>query len=220
MKYYFLQTSLTITILLLVVLAGAFRLRLMDRASRFMFVLLAMALLTESLACYSAFKYHNNNPIYDLFSIIEIAIVSLYFNYAITAFRKWNVGIYIGATGIIAGVINTIWFQPLTIANSNILFINGFFTIALSLFSIIQLLLTDIFLEIKKSPHFWIAVSLLFYWIPSLMVWLLYDHFTIWVGDKIWIVDFFLYTVGLLSNLAFGFIFLYYNKMSVQNEYR
>jgi len=76
------------------------RYRLLDKASKIIFLLLALAFVTECTAAIVAQHLHNNMSVYNISNLGQVFLISLYFNYCIYDFKKYNVGILIGILSI------------------------------------------------------------------------------------------------------------------------
>lgn len=191
----------------------------MDIASRITFILLAITFITESAAYYAAVRFHNNIIVYTIYSIIEIGLASLYFNYSVKSLYKRHIGIYIAIAGVAVGIINSIWFQSARLTDSDFMLVEGLLIMALAMYALIQLLLDDSFINFKFNPNFWFAFLQLFFWSTTLPIWLLYDHLTSLLGNNKWIVDFSLYLISMITNIGFGLVFIFYPTMKKRYEY-
>lgn len=195
-----------------------FRYKKVDKASGFICILIWLAFLTEIVAWYVSKKYHNNMPVYAINQFAEFGLVALYFNYSIDTFRKHNIGYFIAAAGIIIGVANSIWYQPLNTLNTLYIFLECIGIVCMSLYSFYRLLLTNTTLRLHNRVHFWIPCIFLFYWCATLSSWGMYDHFRMAVKDKTPILNISLVLVSTLTYLAFGTVFLLYPKMKNIDE--
>lgn len=205
-------------LLLCLVIALPFRYKEVDKASRFICIMIWIGFLAEIVARYASKKYHNNMPVYTINRFIEFALVSLYFNYSIDTFRKHHIGYIIAAAGIAIGVANSIWYQPITTLNTLYIFLECIGIVCMSLFSFYRLLLTHTTLRLHNRVHFWIPCIFLFNWCGTLSSWGLYDYFRSGHYDKTPILNISLVFVGILTYLAFGIIFLLYPKMKSTHE--
>lgn len=157
-------------------------------------------------------------PVYTIYRFLEFTLVSLYFNYSIDTFRKHGIGYFIAAVGIIVGVANSIWYQPINKLNTLYLFLECIGIVCMSLYSFYRLLLTNTTLRLRERIHFWFPCIFLFNWCATLSSWGLYDHFRTAVKDKIPILNISLVLENILTYLAFGIVFLLYPQMKSINE--
>ncbi|XZF13922.1 hypothetical protein ACTHGU_19230 [Chitinophagaceae bacterium MMS25-I14] len=152
-------------------------------------------------------------PVYAIYSLFEFGMISAYFNYSIDIFRKKNAGLWIGAAGIIIGILNIIFLQPVYTLNSYFLFFEGIFIISMALFSFFRLLLMQDELKLHTYHHFWFAVILSFFWSITFLNWGMYDYFLQKMPSFNWIINRSILVVNIITYLSFAFVFLYYPKM-------
>lgn len=207
-----------ILVLLCISLLLPLRYRQADKASVFLCLLIWLVFFTEMTAMYAASRYHNNMPVYAIYGFIEFVLVSLYFNYSIDTFRKHNIGYFIALAGIIIGIINSIWYQPVFTLNTIYIFLECIGIVCMSLYSFYRQLLTGTTLRLHERVHFWFPCIFLFNWCATLSCWGLYDHFRNTVKDKIPILNISLTFVNILTYLAFGIVFLLYPKMKSTHD--
>lgn len=215
--YVHLSNSYNLVLLLVSVFA-IFYFRKMDRASRIICVLIWIASLTEALAWYSAKRFRTNLPVYHIFSYLEFILVCLYFNYSIATFRRRNIGYYIALTGIVLGLANTIFLQPLNTLNSNFIFLECLCIVSMSLYSLYRLLLVNDNLYLQNNTHFWVPCVLIFYWCTTLFSWGMYDFFAGLLQKKIGMLNICLLMVNIITYLAYATIFFLPSKIKNINE--
>lgn len=194
------------------------RYKRLDLAAKIFCIFTGMAFTAESLAFFTARRYHNNMPVYAIYSLLEFGIISLYFNYSIEAFRRKNIGIYIGITGIMIGICNIIFLQPINTLNSYFLFVEGIAIITMSLFSFFQLLLHEEGLKLYAYPHFWFPVALSFFWSITFLNWGLYDYFLAHIHEQVWIINLSILAVDIITYSTIGIVFFLYPKMKGDNH--
>ncbi len=215
--YVHLSNSYNLVLLLVSVFA-VFHFRKMDLASRIICVLIWIASITEVLAWYSAKHFHNNLPVYNIFSYFELAFISLYFNYSIDTFKKRNLGYYIAGIGTVLGILNMIFFQPITTLNSNFIFVECLCIVSMSLYSFYRLLLVSNNLYLQNNTHFWVPCVLIFYWCTTLFSWGMYDFFAGLLQEKTAILNICLLMVNIITYLAYATIFFLPTKIKNINE--
>lgn len=139
---------------------------------------LGATLLSECVAAWLSYRYHNNMPAYHVYSPVSLALVALYYNYSLSAFRKYRVGYYVAAAGIVAAVLNTIYLQHLMELDSYMVLFSGLCTIAMALYAMLHILGRND-KPVKRNIHFWISFIFLIYWICTYLIWALLQVFVI-----------------------------------------
>ena len=195
-----------------------YRFKTLDAASKVLCVLMCCAFINECAAFYIERAYHNNLPLYAIYCFIEFGLLCLYFNYLIDVFIKKNIGIYIGITGIILGIINIVFIQHMNSLNSYFLFLESLTVIGMSLFAFFRLLLKYDSLDWYKYPHFWFISILILFWCITFLSWGLYDYFNLKLGQEAWKINCALLIVGVITYCSLGCVFLFYPKMKGINE--
>ncbi len=198
--------------------SGVYRYRLLDLAAKIFCIYLGFTFLTECIAYYSAIKFHTNLPVYAIFNIIELGFISMYFNYCIDVFRKYNIGLYILIAGTLLGTINIIFIQPFNSMSSNFLFFEGFCIISMSVFSFFRVLLKSGKTSLLYYSHFWITSLILLYWTCTYLYWGLFDYFMFTLGKNMWKLDVSILLLNSLIYCSFGIFYLLYTKFKVVYE--
>lgn len=143
--------------------------------------LLGITFLVEVGAFFLAYVAGANLSLYNVFLVVQFLFVSLYFNYSIDTFRKKNIGIWIGVTGIILGILNNLFVQSLLEVNSYFILFAGISIISMSLYSFARLMLVrdfeDTDQDLLHCPQFWVTVSMTFFWSTSFLLWGMYEYF-------------------------------------------
>ncbi len=153
------------------------RYRRLDKAMQIMCWLLWLTDITETFAYFYSLRYHNNMVVYMFFNPLELGLVALYFSRISETMRRYYVGPAVFAGSILCGLANAVWLQPPNVMNSNFLLLDGLVTICMALFFLMQLMLAhrpgD---SMHRNPHFWISVSLIFFWAATFCNWGLHDY--------------------------------------------
>jgi len=205
-------------ILIATFISGVFRLKSFDRPTKILLLLICIETINEIIAFFFAKEYNNNYPIYNIYSLVELFTVSLYFNFSIDVFRKWNIGVYIGIIGIIVGLLNLYYLQSIKTFNSYFMLFEAFCIIGMALFAFFRLLLKHEQLVLLRYPHFWFITILLLFWSVTFLLWGCFKMLTDTLGRKIWIVDMGLWIVNLVTYTGIAVVFLLYPKMKKINE--
>ncbi len=189
------------------------RIRTIDAASKIIAILVCCAFINECTAYYLAKKYHNNLPLYTIYSFFEFGILCLYFSKIIDVFIKKKIGIYIGILGIILGILNLIFLQHLYDLNSYFLLFESLSVIGMALFAFFRMLLKQDSLKLNKYPHFWFTSILLFFWSITFLSLGLYEYINTRLHRSIVTIDTALDIIGCITYIGLGCVFLLYPKM-------
>lgn len=192
------------------------RFRHADNALKILSILLGGTFISECIAYYAAGRYHNNMPVYSIFSLVEFSLISLYFNYSIEYFRKRRIGIIIAALGTVAGIINIIYLQPLNVLNNYFLFLEGILIISMALFSFTRLMIIEDATPMHLNPHFWIAAIFTFFWAVTFLNWGLYDYLIAKYRSKMWVANLSILIVNMITYTSIGLVFIFYPKLRVR----
>ncbi len=217
MTHYHLVAFINISLLLIAFLSGMLRRRFLDIASKIFCTYIGLTLLEECIAYYCAVKFHQNIPVLRVFNLVEIATLSLYFNYCIEFFRKRNIGIHIAIISSLIGLYNMIACGSMYHLSGFFMYYEGIVIIMMALLSLFQLVKSYSYLVITTNPHFWFAFILIIYWCLSIIDWAFYDFFTIAApAYKYWIS----YAIGFINYpfyITVIFTFLRYPQKSLNH---
>ena len=202
--------------LLLTAIIGLLRFKVLDVAAKILSILIVISLIDELCSFYAAKKYHNDIPIYNVFSVIEFVLVALYFNYNNDIFRKYRIGICIAIVGCIIGIAD-IQYQTINHLDSYFLFFDGITTITMALYSIARLVQKYDDLELKCYPHFWISTILTFFWAFTFLTFGLYDYLQDAKTGK-WITTHIQLPANIITYAGICIVFIFFPKMSKNNE--
>lgn len=189
--------------------------RYLKSADKRLAYLFCLTLLTETCADFAITWYRNNTFVYQVWSPIELLLICCYFNEAIPAFKKYNIGIIIGIAGFIAAILNVILFQPINTHNSFFLLFEGFAIISMCLISFYYLVLKDA--EIVHNPHFWFTTIFLFYWSSVFVYWGIYNFLLTSMKEYMKAATYMLWSINYLSYVSFSIVFVRYRKISQVN---
>lgn len=204
--------------LLLATLSGFIRFKSMDTASRTISVLIFLSFLTEIIAYYSARMYHSDIAVYTVFSLFEFLLTSLYFNYSIDVFYKKNIGIYIGVFGLLLGLLNMLFFQPINQINSYFLFFESITIIAMCFTSLARMTMLHDQLRIRKYHHFWFVVIITFYWCSTFLNFSLHKYIVFDLKKDGLILDALNLIENIITYSSLAIVFLLYPKMQKHDE--
>jgi hypothetical protein len=199
-------------------ICAIFRFRELDASSKIFSIYVWVSSLNEIVAIFFAKHFHTNISEYDIYCLIEFGLVSVYFNSSIDVFKEKNIGYYVGAVGIILGMINMIFIQGLYILSSYFLVFEGIFIIAMGLFSFFRQLLKNDQLQLHKFPHFWFTTILVFTWSFTFMFWSLYNYFSFKHDSFSSMIENSIHAVGILFYCSISCVFIFYPKMRKSHE--
>lgn len=211
---YYVKAYLIIGIIGLSFICGLCRVKQLDKASKLVVLLAGSSFFCELIAHFFALNKKNNYPIYNVFSLIEFLILSIYFNTIIDRFKNKKVGVILGVSGVLFGILNILLFQPLDSFNNNFLFLEGFTIICLCLYSFYEILLNEDSIELNTMPAFWFNTAFLMYWSATYLTWpiyilvqITYKINTLYIDTALWVFSFLMY--ALIS-----IVFIRYPKMN------
>ena len=174
---------------------------------------LFVSILKINFPVFFASKFHNNLPLYSLYCLLEFGLLSLYFNRVIDVFAKDNIGIHIGITGIVIGILDIVFFEHLGSYNTYFLFFEDLMVMGMSLFALFRLMLNDDSRNLFHYPHFWFICIFVFFWSITFLNWGLYDYIDVQMHSSIWKIDCALMVIGIVTYSSFGVVFLLYPKL-------
>jgi len=188
----------------------------LTKADKWIYYLISLVLLQEAIAFFAAEKYQNNFATYHIYSPIELYVICRYFGESVTLLRRRKIGIKVGIAGIVISILNTVFLQPLSSANTYFLLFESCVVIILCLFSLLEVILAQ-----DKNPYvlsgFWLTLCFLFYWSITFVGWGL---FTLMV--KVYFNAAPVETVLYFSNLVFysgiAIVFFNYSRLIPSSE--
>lgn len=145
----------------------------LNRSLRLMAILLIVTCVSESCSylAYVQEKYLFRYALYHIYNVIQAIVISTYFIFAIKPYHHRKFVIANIVFWPIAGALNISFLQPIDGLNSNMLMLESFGFISMSLYSIYRLLRNDKHNNIFSNSHFWIAVISLVAWSCTLFFW-------------------------------------------------
>ncbi len=213
MKLLFFYSYTYTFLLFIVAVIALYRFKTLDLAGKIFSLLIVTTSITECASLYCSHYYHNNIAIYTVFSVVQMVLTCLYFNYSVDVFYKRNLGYHFAGISIVVGILNIIYLQSLNALNNYYLVFECLCIISMALFSFFRLLLMHEQLRIKYYFHFWLPTCLVFFWSVTFFCWSLYGYFQHAGVKDIWIIEVVVTTTNILTYSAIGFLFLYYPKM-------
>ena len=215
MSYY---GYIVILVVALSFIVGLCRYSIIDKGSRVLVFLLGSEFINEIIAWYCAVKYHNNLMVYNIYNIIELFIIALYFNMVVDVFRKRNIGIYIGIIASAVCILNILFVQSLNTVNSYSVFLEGFCIIGMSLYAFFRMLLHSDQIELRHYHHFWFITIILLSFSMQYLNWGSYNFLLLKIPKKMWVIDRFILFLTCISYLMMGVVFAMYPKWKINDR--
>lgn len=205
------QSFFYLGVLVFAFLSSLVRYKRVDRAAKILPTMLGVTLLSEFLGYVFAIKYHNNMPVYHFFAPTQLILIILYFSRSIDVLKTKKTWLYFSIIGIIAGIVNTLFLQPLDTFNTYYLLFEGICIISFCLFAFYRMLENDD-TAVLNNPHFWVSCIFLFFWCTTYINWALYKilgtkmhQMMPFIGISIWIIN-------IITYLGLASVFLFYPK--------
>lgn len=209
------QTEVYIDIIIIFIslFISLVRYKILDKASKLLFVLILLTFLTEIIAYWSAYYFHNNNPVYNISSIVKFTITCLYFESIIPQFKTHKIGRKVAVAGLILSAFNTVFFQSFLDVNSYFLAFESITIIGLCLYYFYDYLSQDTFSN-RLPIHFWFVALLLIFWSFTFFYWLIAYALLYTNAKSISWLPLILFSFNIIYYGGFAVIFLFYKKLS------
>lgn len=200
-------------ILFITLVLGCRRWRQLKRADKMLVLLVGLTILQEIVAygCYKVFR--NNMFTYHVYSPIEFFVICLFFNEQNKILKQNNIGIGLGIIGILAGISNTVFLQPLNVFNSYYLLFEGTMIILLCLLSLYSILINDN-VNFKMQSFFWVTLALMFYWSITYTGWGVFSFIDMKKKTLYHIYDIVIYVSNLMFYSFLSIILFNYKKLN------
>lgn len=166
-----LERIIYFALLLIVCSIGLIRYRRMDKAFRLLVLLMLITLCCEVLALLADKLWHNNMPLYHVFTFVELSCIIWYYFYSVGHEKKkvnpWGIIVGLG----IVTLLNIIFLEPITTLNVNMLLVEGFVISLIALSALFRIFRNDEIVEPIYNGHFWIWCLLLLFWCFTYFFW-------------------------------------------------
>jgi hypothetical protein len=159
--------------LVLGLVIGISRYKELDAAMRIV-VLWLFAIAVGELITYLLLKTEQHQIKYVVFhcsSILEIILISTYFFTLLNLSQRLLLMLINGSLWLVLGLLNILFLQPVTEINTNMLMLESFSIITMSLYFIYRMLKNDAVINIFHNPHFWLWVLWLILWSTTFFFW-------------------------------------------------
>lgn len=150
--------------------------------------------------------------VYRIYSPVEGCFVTLFFYSSLYKVKRRSVITAIIIGWILIGLSNYFFIEKLNLPYLNIILIECFTIIGMSLHALYAILLNDEVQDIRSQPQFWVWIIFLFYWCATFFFWASYK--ILYRNQSPHLKTFIYYQemVNILTYASIGFIFLYYRK--------
>lgn len=160
-------------ILLLATITGVTLYRRLDKALRFIAILLVLTVISEtaSYILVELKEYGVRYSVFHIYSMLQLLLISLFFIFAIKPYHYLKLifaGIVLCPT---IGIINIIYLQPLDRLNTNMLMFESFAINSMALYFIYYTIKNTGTRNIFKNIHVRIALLLLVMWSSTFFFW-------------------------------------------------
>ncbi len=171
MSYWLILIYYTVVLTALIV--GMAKYRQLDKAMQVVVLLLLLTAIGEMLSYITSEMkaYFIRNRIFHVDCIIEIFLISLFFIYAIKPKHYRKLIVLTVIVWPTMGILNIFLLQSFDTFNENMLMLESFSTITMSLYFIYWLLKNDRVKNIFAYPHFWVAILWLLMWSITFFFW-------------------------------------------------
>ncbi|MNK11823.1 hypothetical protein D3C87_298720 [compost metagenome] len=208
MKNYDIISAINISLFAVPFITALSRYKRLDKGMQILCISCGVSLLSEILALYAAFQFHNNIPVYTIYSVVDTILLCLYFDYSIAYFHKRYIGKWLTLLTILSAIGSLIYLGSLDSINNFFLYYQGIIIITMCLFALIQQLYRSEYRLPEFSPHFWAAILFIFCWTLALMnVWL-YEFLNDKPGILQSISNYMMVWISMLMNIGLTIIFL------------
>ncbi|MCW3123064.1 MAG: hypothetical protein JWQ38_2556 [Flavipsychrobacter sp.] len=204
---HFFDAVYSIT-LLFCILSGLFVYKRLNASANVIFILVLLAGLTEYTGNVFSFFKINKAPLYHIYSLLEITLMSVFFLMTIKKYKK-KYAIICFSFWLTICIINAQCFQPITKFNSYMLITESFVIIIMSLYALYAILSSDV-VNVFRDNSFWIWTVVLLFWSGTFFYWAYIELFYKEGIKFIKLITYFQIVINILFYLGIGAVFLRY----------
>lgn len=160
------------SILMIGALTGLFLIIRVSAPFKWLAALLMVTLVNELLARYCKYTLRiSNNPVYHIFTVLEFALYAIIYRYFLPS-SKWKRILNFSVLGfVLFELINLVFFQPITMSNTNSLLLEGLLLIFFSLNLFLQIRSDMTYQNLLTEGVFWFNCAILFYYSVTILNW-------------------------------------------------
>ena len=178
---------------------------------KLIFFLLLTAGVSEFLGFILSIAKIKRGPIYHVYSVVEISLYSICFLDTLK-FNRVIAKALLSSFWLMIAILNIKLFQPITRFNSNMLVIEAFSIIAMSIFALYKILLNNMIVNIFKSTLFWIWSLTLFYWCGTFFYWAFIELIYTRGSPYTNFISYFQVAINIIFYAGMAVVFLFYPK--------
>jgi hypothetical protein len=158
--------------LLLSAAIGMYCIKKVDTSFKWLAILILLTLVSESIAKYLSFGLGKpNNIVYHIFTPIEYTLYVIIFSQFLNN-KKREILLWLSAIGIfLLEIVNSNFFQPLHMACTNVIMVEGVLLVFLSLVLFLKIRETPSLGNLLREGVFWFNSAVLCYYAFSTMHW-------------------------------------------------
>lgn len=193
---------------------GIKRYSTLDTPAKIIIVLLILTSISETLAYFFSTSYKNNLFIYHIYNPIQLFILSVFYNFTISFFKRYNIGYIIGTIGLLVSILISVLFQnPKTEFNTYFLVLESILVIGMTLSYFYDFLNTTHKNKQFTTPYFWITCLLLIYWSFTFFRWSVGVAIPSISMKNTMLINYMMYFINMVTYTGFGIVFLFYRKL-------
>jgi hypothetical protein len=157
--------------LIISTLIGIFYFNKVEPPFKWLAILMLVTLISEGIAKYIAFGMgKTNNEVYHIFTPVEYILYLFIFS-GFLNLKKWNAMLWVSAAGLVLlEIINTIFFQPLEVMNTNTIIAENILLVFLSLVMFLRIRETPFRQDLLQEGVFWFNSAVLCYYAYNIMI--------------------------------------------------
>lgn len=215
---WFLLLKIFLALLIGVSILSLVHFRHFDTPIKLISYYVIICTVVELIAHYCAIKYSNNLIVYNIFSPIQLTLISLFYGYTLINIRKSTI-IVISLANFLLAAINASFLQsPIHTLNTNFLLFESFIIISLSLYFLYHYLAASQRVSKALTPHFIVSCLLLVFWSFTFFHWLSRMAMPNVIDKHIEWLKYLLWAISLITYLGFGLVFLFYKRLQPARE--
>ena len=158
--------------LLLAALISGFLLRRTTPAFKWLSILVLYTVTSESVAAYLKYSLgQTNNLVYNIYPFVQFVLYAVIYSFLFNS-KLWNrVLLVFVLVFFSAGVLNTLFFEPLTSSNTNSMILESLLLVFLSLSLFNKIRNDSEYDSILKESIFWFNCAILLYYPFTILIW-------------------------------------------------
>ena len=184
--------------------------RFLDQAARIIVILLSITFLSEIIGRILYILGSEQSYAYHFYCVIDFFLMAYYF----IIFLKFpTTKIHLKAIALLIsllGILNCKYLQPLNTFNSNMLMLESFVVIGMSMYALYRMLINNELYDILNYPHFWLWTFFLLLYSCSFFFWPFIKFFYVTKHEYYFFATYFQELINILCYLGIGLTFYFY----------